>query len=61
MVWIPGAGLWAATFIVAGEMIPLVKRPALFGLFGMVFLVASVGGPILGGEQLPGESLPIAI
>lgn len=42
---------WAASYVIAGQIIPLVKRPALFGLYGLVFLVASVGGPVIGGRR----------
>jgi MFS family permease len=29
--------------------VPLPKRPAVFGMFGMVWGIASIAGPLLGG------------
>ncbi|OCF31352.1 hypothetical protein I316_06957 [Kwoniella heveanensis BCC8398] len=44
-----GAGLWNATYLIGGEVIPFEKRPGLFGLFGVSFIIASVMGPLVGG------------
>ncbi|WWC64187.1 uncharacterized protein I303_106795 [Kwoniella dejecticola CBS 10117] len=44
-----GAGMWNATYLIGGEIIPFEKRPSLFGLFGISFIVASVMGPLVGG------------
>ncbi|WVF65704.1 hypothetical protein IAT40_000435 [Kwoniella sp. CBS 6097] len=44
-----GAGMWNATYLIGGEIIPFEKRPGLFGLFGVSFIVASVMGPLVGG------------
>ncbi|OCF72452.1 hypothetical protein I204_06831 [Kwoniella mangroviensis CBS 8886] len=44
-----GAGMWNATYLIGGEIIPFEKRPSLFGLFGVSFIVASVMGPLVGG------------
>ena len=43
------AGIFSGTMVVMIDLIPLAKRPILQGLMGVVFLVASVVGPLLGG------------
>lgn len=43
------AGLFSGTMLIMIPMIPLHKRPAFQGIFGMVFGVASVMGPLVGG------------
>ncbi|EMR68952.1 putative aflatoxin efflux pump protein [Eutypa lata UCREL1] len=44
-----GAGLFTGVMIITISMIPLRKRPAFQGLFGSVFGIASVLGPLVGG------------
>ncbi|KAK8051583.1 hypothetical protein PG993_002968 [Apiospora rasikravindrae] len=44
-----GAGIFSGTMIIMIPMIPLRKRPMFQGVFGMVFGIASVMGPLVGG------------
>ncbi|RXK37133.1 hypothetical protein M231_05584 [Tremella mesenterica] len=44
-----GAGLWNASYLIGGELIPFEKRAGYFSLFGVSFIVASVMGPLVGG------------
>ncbi|WVQ81541.1 hypothetical protein IAT38_003665 [Cryptococcus sp. DSM 104549] len=44
-----GAGMWNATYLIGGEVIPFEKRPGYFGLFGVSYILASVMGPLVGG------------
>ncbi|WVQ81540.1 hypothetical protein IAT38_003664 [Cryptococcus sp. DSM 104549] len=44
-----GAGVWNATYLIGGEMIPFEKRPTFFGLFGVSYILTSVMGPLVGG------------
>ncbi|KAK4688498.1 hypothetical protein P7C73_g1604, partial [Tremellales sp. Uapishka_1] len=44
-----GAGMWNATYLVGGELIPFEKRPSLFAMFGLSYIIASVMGPLVGG------------
>ncbi|KAK8059901.1 major facilitator superfamily transporter [Apiospora saccharicola] len=44
-----GAGIFSGTMIIMIPMIPLRKRPMFQGVFGMVFGLASVMGPLVGG------------
>ncbi|KAI9873707.1 MAG: hypothetical protein M1823_007858, partial [Watsoniomyces obsoletus] len=43
------SGLFSGNIILIVHVIPLHKRPAYIGVFGAVFGVASVAGPLLGG------------
>ncbi|KAI8931397.1 hypothetical protein NX059_011727 [Plenodomus lindquistii] len=43
------AGIMSGSFVILGLMLPLRKRPAAFGLFGALWGVSSVAGPLLGG------------
>ncbi|KAJ9633440.1 hypothetical protein H2204_006990 [Knufia peltigerae] len=43
------AGIMSGAIVIVVYIIPLQKRPAYTGMFGMVFAVASVAGPLLGG------------
>lgn len=43
------AGIFSGSFVILGFMLPLRKRPATFGLFGALWGVSSVAGPLLGG------------
>ncbi|KAI1169573.1 MFS general substrate transporter [Nemania sp. FL0916] len=44
-----GAGIFSGVTIIMITMVPLQKRPMFQGLFGMVFGLASVLGPLVGG------------
>lgn len=44
-----GAGIWTGSMMSMMPMVPLHKRPMFQGLFGMVFGISSVVGPLLGG------------
>ena len=46
---IGGAGVLSGAIVIIMYTVPLHKRPALQGLIGAVFGVASVAGPLLGG------------
>ncbi|KAL2016648.1 hypothetical protein VTK56DRAFT_3228 [Thermocarpiscus australiensis] len=43
------AGIFSGCMLIMIPMIPLHRRPAFQGLFGMVFGIASVLGPLIGG------------
>jgi MFS family permease len=43
------AGLMGGAVTIIVHVVPLEKRPAYTGLFGMTFAIASVAGPLLGG------------
>lgn len=43
------AGIFSGCLLIMIPMIPLHRRPAFQGLFGMVFGIASVMGPLVGG------------
>ncbi|AEO67052.1 uncharacterized protein THITE_2032291, partial [Thermothielavioides terrestris NRRL 8126] len=43
------AGIFSGCLLIMIPMIPLHRRPAFQGLFGMVFGIASVLGPLIGG------------
>lgn len=43
------AGIFAGGMMIMIPMIPLHKRPMFQGMFGMVFGLASVLGPVVGG------------
>jgi MFS family permease len=43
------AGIFSGCLLIMIPMIPLHRRPAFQGLFGMVFGIASVLGPLVGG------------
>ena len=44
------AGMFSGAITLVVYLLPLEKRPAYMGIFGSVFAVASVAGPLLGGE-----------
>ena len=50
------AGIFSGCMLIMVPMIPLHKRPMFQGLFGMVFGVASVIGPLIGGGFTTGLS-----
>ncbi|KXJ89664.1 major facilitator superfamily domain-containing protein [Microdochium bolleyi] len=43
------AGLFSGAIVILSYTVPLRKRPAFFGLFGGIWGIASVAGPLLGG------------
>lgn len=43
------AGIFSGCLLILIPMIPLHRRPAFQGMFGMVFGIASVMGPLIGG------------
>ena len=43
------AGMMNGAIIIMVNVIPLAKRPVYQGIFGSVFAIASVAGPLLGG------------
>ncbi len=51
-----GAGMWNATYLIAGELIPFEHRPTYFALFGLGYILASVMGPLVGGALTDGSA-----
>ncbi|KAL6247574.1 hypothetical protein RBB50_005920 [Rhinocladiella similis] len=43
------AGIMSGGIVIVVYLVPLQKRPAYTGMFGSVFAIASVAGPLLGG------------
>ncbi|KAL4867783.1 hypothetical protein BDV12DRAFT_186462 [Aspergillus spectabilis] len=43
------AGIFSGAMVIIAMTVPLPKRPAVFGMFGMVWGIASIAGPLLGG------------
>ncbi|KAI0888031.1 MFS general substrate transporter [Annulohypoxylon maeteangense] len=43
------AGLFSGSIVILSYALPLRKRPAMFGMFGCMWGIASVAGPLLGG------------
>ncbi|KAH7906463.1 transporter [Hygrophoropsis aurantiaca] len=43
------AGLWVSIMSIVGRVTTMAQRPLLMGLFGAVFAVSSIVGPLLGG------------
>ncbi|KAI1095580.1 MFS general substrate transporter [Rostrohypoxylon terebratum] len=43
------AGLFSGSIVILSYALPLRKRPFLFGMFGCMWGIASVAGPLLGG------------
>ncbi|KAH7626281.1 major facilitator superfamily domain-containing protein [Sordaria sp. MPI-SDFR-AT-0083] len=50
------AGIFSGCMLIMIPMIPLHRRPAFQGLFGMVFGIASVMGPLIGGAFTSGAT-----
>ncbi|KXX82906.1 putative HC-toxin efflux carrier TOXA [Madurella mycetomatis] len=46
---IGSAGILSGSFVILGCVLPLRKRPATFGLFGALWGISSIAGPLLGG------------
>lgn len=53
---IGSAGIFAGCMLIMIPMIPLHRRPMFQGLFGMVFGIASVMGPLIGGGLTNGAT-----
>ncbi|KAJ5493167.1 hypothetical protein N7539_001913 [Penicillium diatomitis] len=43
------AGIFSGAMVIIAMTVPLAKRPLLFGMFGLVWGVSSIAGPLLGG------------
>lgn len=50
------AGIFSGALVIISFTIPLPKRPLVFGAFGMVWGIASIAGPLLGGAFTDGIS-----
>ncbi|KAK3488068.1 putative aflatoxin efflux pump [Neurospora hispaniola] len=50
------AGIFSGCMLIMIPMVPLHRRPAFQGLFGMVFGIASVMGPLIGGGFTSGAT-----
>ncbi|KAJ2058047.1 hypothetical protein GGI17_005279 [Coemansia sp. S146] len=46
---IGGSGLMSLCFVVVGDFVPTAKSPMYISVFAMVWAIASVAGPLLGG------------
>ncbi|KAI8320363.1 MFS general substrate transporter [Martensiomyces pterosporus] len=46
---IGGSGLMSICFVVIGDIVPTAQSPMYISVFGLVWAVASVAGPVLGG------------
>ena len=43
------AGIFSGALVIISMTVPLPKRPLVFGMFGLVWGVSSIAGPLLGG------------
>lgn len=50
------AGIFSGALIIISVTVPLPKRPLVFGIYGVVWGVASIVGPLLGGAFTDGPS-----
>ncbi|KAJ5099532.1 MFS toxin efflux pump (AflT) [Penicillium argentinense] len=48
------AGIFSGAMVIIAVTVPLPKRPLVFGAFGMVWGIASIAGPLLGGAFTDG-------
>ncbi|ORX67883.1 MFS general substrate transporter [Linderina pennispora] len=46
---IGGSGLMSICFVVVGDIVPTAQNPMYLAVFGLVWAVASIAGPVLGG------------
>ena len=49
MAGIGGAGVNSGVFVIVSEVVPINKRPMALSLLGIIFAIASVLGPLIGG------------
>ncbi|BAE58627.1 unnamed protein product [Aspergillus oryzae RIB40] len=50
------AGIFSGALVIISMTVPLPERPLVFGMFGMVWGIASIAGPLLGGAFTDGVS-----
>ncbi|EED16027.1 MFS toxin efflux pump (AflT), putative [Talaromyces stipitatus ATCC 10500] len=50
------AGIFSGALVIISKTVPLDKRPLVFGIYGMVWGIASIVGPLLGGAFTDGIS-----
>jgi MFS family permease len=49
-------GIFSGALVIISRTVPLAKRPLVFGVYGMVWGIASIVGPLLGGAFTDGAS-----
>ncbi|KAJ5456026.1 Efflux pump roqT [Penicillium daleae] len=50
------AGIFSGALVIISMTVPLPKRPLVFGVYGVVWGVSSIVGPLLGGAFTDGQS-----
>jgi MFS family permease len=50
------AGIFSGALVIISKTVPLEKRPLVFGIYGLVWGIASIVGPLLGGAFTDGAS-----